>query len=373
MSRSVAVLAAILIGVVIGSSMLPAVCALQQERFSPDPREVAPRTPLDSDELATIQLFRDASTAAVFISTSQARRPMFSARTVEVPLGEGSGIVWDEHGHIVTNFHVVRSMIATNGKARVTFNDQTTFDGKLVGYAEEFDLAVLRIDAPADGLHPIRVGTSADLQVGQKVFAIGNPFGWDRTLTTGIVSALDRTMVGVAGNAIEGVIQTDAAINMGNSGGPLLDSAGRLIGINTAIYSPSGASAGIGFAIPVDIVNRTIPQLIAYGKVIRPQLGVVLHEYGTRVAAERGVGGVMIASVREGSSAEEAGLRGVVRTSEGDEWGDVIREINGKPIKNVEDLYYVLGNYKVGDTVDVKFLRGGKREMSAKVRLMPAQ
>jgi S1-C subfamily serine protease len=211
------------------------------------PRPVTARGDLAADEKATIELFQNASPSVVYVSPVELRQNVFTLNVTEVR-GTGSGFVWDEQGHIVTNFHVIQDA----NECRVTLFDNSTYDASLVGYAADKDMAVLHISAPADRLRPILIGTSGDLKVGQKVFAIGNPFGLDYTLTTGVVSALNREIQSPAGRTIQGVIQTDAAINPGNSGGPLLDSAGRLIGMTTSIYSPSGASAGLGFAVPVD-------------------------------------------------------------------------------------------------------------------------
>ncbi|MBM4297498.1 MAG: trypsin-like serine protease, partial [Deltaproteobacteria bacterium] len=214
------------------------------------PRAVAPRGELRGDEKSTIALFKQASPAVVNITAIGVERDMFTLNLYQIPQGTGSGFVWDTTGNIITNFHVIQNADA----AQVTLADQSNWKARVVGVAPDKDLAVLKIDAPANKLQPIPIGTSKDLQVGQSVFAIGNPFGLDQTLTTGIISALNREIESVTRRPIQGVIQSDAAINPGNSGGPLLDSAGRLIGVNTAIYSPSGASAGIGFAIPVDTV-----------------------------------------------------------------------------------------------------------------------
>jgi len=233
------------------------------------PRPVAARGDLAADEQATIALFKQASPSVVYITTL-ARRLVGYFDVTEVPQGTGSGFLWDGSGHVVTNFHVIQGASA----ARVTLHDGSEWTATLVGASPDHDLAVLRIAAPRQRLAPILVGRSGDLQVGQRVFAIGNPFGLDFTLTTGIVSALGRSIPSLTGRKIEDVIQTDAAINPGNSGGPLLDSAGRLVGVNTQIASPSGASAGIGFAVPVDTVNRVVPQLIAHGKLARPWLGI---------------------------------------------------------------------------------------------------
>jgi S1-C subfamily serine protease len=229
------------------------------------PRVVTPRGDLAAEEKATIELFREASKSVVYIRTIALRRDVFTLNVYEIPEGTGSGFIWDEQGHIVTNYHVIRTASA----AHVTLADNSTYNAQLVGVEPAKDLAVLQIDAPKRLLRPIPIGTSRDLLVGQTVFAIGNPFGLDQTLTTGIISALNREIQSVTRQPIQGVIQTDAAINPGNSGGPLLDSAGRLIGVNTAIYSPSGAYAGIGFAIPVDTVNQVVPQLIQQGRNAR--------------------------------------------------------------------------------------------------------
>ncbi len=321
-----------------------------------EPRSVAPRGKLDRDEKSTIKLFRRASPTVVNITLLTVQRDFFSLKMYEIPEGTGSGIIWDEAGHIVTNFHVIQSADV----AQVTLADHSTWKARRVGVAPDKDLAVLRIDAPKSRLKPIPIGTSDDLKVGQKVFAIGNPFGLDQTLTTGIISALGREIESVTRRPIQGVIQTDAAINPGNSGGPLLDSSGRLIGVNTAIFSPSGASVGIGFAIPVNTVNRIVPQLIRYGKVTRPGLGVQVAE--DQLAQEMGLPGVLIVDVRPGSPGAKVGLRGTRRNFSGQViLGDVIVAINDKRIESVKDLFLVLEKYQVGDTVKVSILRQGRR------------
>jgi S1-C subfamily serine protease len=225
--------------------------------------------------------------------------------------------------------------------------------------APDKDIAVLRIDAPGNRLQPIPIGTSKDLQVGQSVFAIGNPFGLDQSLTTGVISALGREIESVTRRPIQGVIQTDAAINPGNSGGPLLDSAGRLIGVNTAIYSPTGASAGIGFAIPVDTVNRIVAELIRYGKVTRPGIGVQIAE--EQIADRLGVKGILVVDVVPGSAAAKAGIRPTRREDSGRvRLGDVITAVDGKKIESPNELFLLLENYKVGDVVNISLLRDGK-------------
>jgi protease Do-like 1, chloroplastic len=252
-----------------------------------------------------------------------------------------------------------------------TLGDQTAWKARRVGVAPDKDLAVLRIDAPANRLQPIPIGTSKDLQVGQSVFAIGNPFGLDQSLTTGVISALGREIESVTRRPIQGVIQTDAAINPGNSGGPLLDSAGRLIGVNTAIYSPSGASAGIGFAIPVDTVNRIVAELIRYGKVTRPGIGVQIAE--EQIADRLGVKGILIVDVVPGSAAAKAGIQPTRREGSGRvRLGDVITAVDGKKVESPNELFILLENYKVGDVVNISLLREGKN-FQTKVTLEAVQ
>jgi S1-C subfamily serine protease len=362
------------IGAVVALSALTALFAKQSWVGSAvlnDPRAMArpviARGELAPQEKSTVALFRQASPSVVHITAIAVQRDLFTLRPYQIPEGTGSGFIWDTTGNIITNFHVIQSADA----AQVTLSDQSNWKAKLVGVAPDKDLAVLKIDAPANRLPAIPVGTSKDLQVGQSVFAIGNPFGLDQSLTTGVISALGREIESVTRRPIQGVIQTDAAINPGNSGGPLLDSAGRLIGVNTAIYSPSGASAGIGFAIPVDTVNRIVPELIRYGKVTRPGIGVQIAE--DQIAERFGVNGVLVVDVVPGSAAAKAGLRPTRREASGRvRLGDVITAIDGKKVLSPNELYLTLENYKVGDAVNVSLMRDGK-VVQAKLTLEAVQ
>lgn len=321
------------------------------------PRAVTPRGPLGEDEKANIALFKSSSPSVVHITTLEYARDFFSLDVMQIPSGTGSGFVWDEEGRIVTNYHVIQDANA----ATITLHDQSTWKARLVGAFPDRDLAVLKIDAPREKLRPIPIGTSRDLVVGQRVYAIGNPFGLDQTLTTGIISALNREIESVTQRKIRGVIQTDAAINPGNSGGPLLDSAGRLIGINTSIYSPSGASAGIGFAIPVDEINRIAPRLIRDGKFVRPVLGAQ-YAPAQALPALGLKNGVAVLDVVTGGPAERAGLKPYYRNSFGNiVYGDVIVAIDGRPVRNTDDLFEALEARQAGDTVSLMVLRGKKQ------------
>jgi len=318
------------------------------------PRVVVPRGDLTNDEHNTIDLFKATAPSVVFISSIEVRRGLFSLNVYEIPRGTGSGFIWDREGRIVTNYHV----IGDASRVEVTLGDNTTWKAILVGAAPDKDLAVLQISAPADRLQPITVGDSETLLVGQKVFAIGNPFGLDHTLTAGIVSALGREIKAVTGRTIQDVIQTDAAINPGNSGGPLLDSSGRLVGINTAIFSPSGSSAGIGFAVPVEAINRVVPQIIKYGKVIKPGLSITLAN--PNISEQLGVKGALVINVKSGSLAEKAGLRGTSQVLGGIILGDIIVAVNGNKIEDYDDLRNELDHYKIGDTVTLIIIRDEK-------------
>jgi S1-C subfamily serine protease len=357
---------AVLLLVVAGALVFTVV---QQRRAAPptmsiDPRPVAqrPDDKLGADEQTTIDVFDKFSRSVVHITSLERHRDRFTLNVTEIPQGTGSGFVWDQDGHVVTNFHVVQ---AGNG-ARVTLNDGSSYPATIVGTAPDKDIAVLRITAPRQKLLPLPLGKSADLRVGQKVLAIGNPFGLDQTLTTGVISGLGREIKSVTQRAILDVIQTDASINPGNSGGPLLDSSGRLIGINTAIYSPSGANAGIGFAVPVDTVNTIVPQLIKYGKVTRPGLGInILHD---QIAAQQGLEGVVVLDVQPGGAADRAGIQGARQTRDGRVLGDIIVKFGDVAIQRSSDLYRALDTYKVGQEVDV-VVKNGDDERTVKVTL----
>jgi S1-C subfamily serine protease len=321
------------------------------------PRAVVPRGPLSADESNTIDVFESVSRSVVYITTVQYVRNFFSPNVMRVPQGTGSGFVWDEQGRVVTNYHVIRGA----QEALVRLGDQRSFSARLVGASPDHDIAVLEIDVPTDLPPPIPIGRSAELRVGQSVLAIGNPFGLDHTLTTGIVSALNRTVDNESGGVIDNVIQTDAAINPGNSGGPLIDSAGRLIGINTMIYSPSGAYAGIGFAVPVDTINRVVPRLIAYGRYIRPTLGIEARdELSRRLIGDED--GVVVLGVVAGSPAARAGLRAAEQTASGRILiGDIIEAIDGQPTADFATLVNALDAREFGDRVTLTVRRGERR------------
>jgi len=321
------------------------------------PRAVDARGTLAEDEQNNISVFKSATVSTVHITTLETTRSLNSADVTQVPKGTGTGFIWDELGHVVTNYHVIQGANA----AAVTLSDQSTWKAALVGAFPDRDLAVLRIDAPKAKLKPITVGSSRDLLVGQKVYAIGNPFGLDQTLTTGIISALNREIESITQRTIRGVIQTDAAINPGNSGGPLLDSAGRLIGVNTAIYSPSGASAGIGFAIPVDEVNRIVPRVIRDGKFIRPALGI--HAAPPQLHDSLGLpNGVAIVGVVPRGPADAAGIKSFERNAAGDiVAGDLVVALAGKPVGGLDELLAALEQHLPGETVTLTVLRAGKK------------
>ena len=315
-------------------------------------RPIDPIRVVSTSEEVTVSLFEEAAPSVVFITTTSVRQDYWSRNVYEIPAGTGSGFVWNEDGYIVTNYHVIRDTY----KAKVTLSDQTTWDAEVVGFEPRKDLAVLKIK-PNSKLKPIPLGTSHDLKVGQSVFAIGNPFGLDQTLTTGIISALGREIESAAQVPIRDVIQTDAAINPGNSGGPLLDISGRLIGVNTAIYSPSGAYAGIGFSVPVDVVNWVVPDLIKYGKVVRPVLGIELVQQ--QMIDRMNLRGALVLDVTPGGGAEKGGLKPTRRSLTGElVIGDLIVEINNEAIESNNDLLLTVEKYKPGQQIKVKVKRG---------------
>lgn len=302
-------------------------------------------------ENGVIDLFESAAPSVVFITTSTLSQSNWSMDVTEIPKGTGTGFMWDDKGHIVTNYHVLEG----GNKFTVTLSDQTSYDAEVIGAEPNKDLAVLRIKAGVKA-KPLPLGRSNKLKVGQFAYAIGNPFGFDQTLTTGVISALGREITARSGTKIYDVIQTDAAINPGNSGGPLLDSSGRLIGVNTAIYSPSGAYSGIGFSIPVDVVNLVVPDLILYGRVNRPLMGIEL--VSPNYVREPGA---MISKVSEGSPAMRAGLIGLSRGRNGNILaGDLIVKIDESMITSNVDLIELLETYKPGDVIYVYYNRGGK-------------
>ena len=311
-----------------------------------------PGAELTPDEENNIAVYRAVSPSVVFVKNKLLRRKRFSLNVMEIPRGSGTGFVWDSSGLIVTNYHVVRGA----DRVIITVQSGKSYDAKLVGKAPEKDLALLKIDAPGENLKAIPLGDSASLAVGRKVLAIGNPFSLDTTLTVGVVSALGREIESIANETIKNVIQTDAAINPGNSGGPLLDSKGRLVGVNTAIVSPSGISAGIGFAIPVNTVKVIIPQLLQYGRLIRPVLGAeIIPDHLTR---RYGVRGAAIYAVVRGSPAHKAGMVGVRQDQWGQlHFGDIIIAINGDPVTNTRSLNDRIQQFKPGDQVEVTTLR----------------
>ena len=330
---------------------------------SAKPRPTVDRGPLDEQEQKTIDVYKTARPSVVHVTRLSVQRDFYSMNLEQIPEGTGSGFIWDDEGHVVTNFHVVRGADASQVALP---DDPTPYSASVVGAYPDKDIAVLWIQAPKSKLQPIKIGRSSNLQVGQKALAIGNPFGLDQSLTTGIVSALDREINAVTGRPIKGVIQTNAAINPGNSGGPLLDSGGLLIGMTTAIVSPSGASAGIGFAIPVDEINRYVPEIIKHGKVTRPGLGV--QPASDQLARQAGLdSGVLIQSVVKGGPAAKAGIRSPWRDADGIH-ADVIVAIDGEPTKKANDLFSIMEKHKVGDTVNLTVERDGeRREVAVKL------
>jgi S1-C subfamily serine protease len=327
-----------------------------------EPRSVTARGELSLTEKSNIEIFQQSSPSVVYITTLEDTLNLWTRDITRIPRGTGSGFIWDRQGHIITNYHVLQGATAI----RIRLSDQRTFNAAFIGASPEHDLAVLRIPMTTHMPKPLSIGTSHDLQVGQITYAIGNPFGLDQTLTIGVVSALNRSLRNNYGSIIEGLIQTDAAINPGNSGGPLLDSAGRLIGINTALYSPSGAYAGIGFAVPVDTVNRIVPQIIKVGHYQRPKLGITINEsLNKEITKELGISGVAVIEVQPNSAAERSGLSGVTIQDNIVISGDIIVGIDQHKVENTKMLLSTLEKYHIGDTVKVKLFRNNQvREVS---------
>ena len=328
-------------------------------------QDISRRQDLTPEEKGTISIFRHNNPAVVYISTVKRVRNVWTRDINVIPDGTGTGFLWDRYGHIITNYHVVKN----NRTARVRLNNKKTYTARIVGFSKRHDIAVLKLEGARSLPRAIQPGRSNALIVGQKVFAIGNPFGLEHTLTTGIISALGRTIKSQTGT-MDDLIQTDAAINPGNSGGPLLDSAGRLIGMNVAIYSPSGASAGIGFAIPVDKVNRVVPNIIRNGGYVRPHVGFNANDTANKVMLkELGIKGVLILEVEPNSPAQRAGLRGSSLVNGDLMLGDVITSIDNKPVNDLNDFLDIIEQHKINDTVFLGILRAGKHRLKVPLNL----
>ena len=339
--------------------------------------KVQKSAPLKDEEKPVVDLFTKSKSAVVFITNVAVRRDVFTLSLTEQPQGAGSGIIWDDEGHVVTNYHVIKDANelkvqfslqnnrGLNGKGKI--NDVLdACDAVVVGFDDDKDIAVLKLmdeNCYKNKAKALPIGSSSSLQVGQKVFAIGNPFGLDHTLTTGVVSGLSRQIQsGNTGRPIDGIIQTDAAINPGNSGGPLLNSSGQLIGLNTAIYSASGTSSGVGFALPVDMVTGIVDQIIRFGRVTRPIIGVSFAP--DEIAEQLGLGGVLVLDAREGGPAERAGIRSTKRDDSGRLLlGDVIVGIEDEKIEDSYDLFRALDKHVVGDSVKISVFRDTDRKV----------
>ena len=350
-----------LLGYLLGHGTLLSLAPAAAARTELDPRPAA-ATPEDgtaeltADERRTVEIFRRASASVVHVANLALRPDLFSFDVLRIQQGTGSGFVWDGNGHVVTNFHVIDG----GDSFRVRLADQSEYGATVVGYAANKDLAVLKVAAPPGKLVPLPLGSSQRLLVGQTVLAVGNPFGLDHSLTVGVVSAVGRELRSPGGRKIYDVIQTDAAINPGNSGGPLLDSSGRLIGVNSAIYSPSGASAGIGFAIPVDAVKRLVPQLIARRRPIVPGIGIVALP--DSMAQRNRLEGVVVQEVVPGSPAARSGVEGLRPGRAGGVLlGDQIVAVNGKRVETFDDLLYVFERQGVGAIVELTVVRRGEK------------
>ena len=323
------------------------------------------RHDLTSEEKGTISLFKHNNPAVVYISTVKRVINPYTRDIREIPNGTGTGFIWDRHGHIISNYHVIKN----NHTARVRLNNQKTYTARVIGKSKRHDIAILKLDNIPQLPHGIQAGTSHNLQVGQNVYAIGNPFGLDHTLTTGIISALGRTISDGTTNMSD-LIQTDAAINPGNSGGPLLDSAGRLIGMNVAIYSPSGVSAGIGFAIPVDIINRVVPNLIKNGRFIQPIVGITANEiFNKQVTDELGIKGILVLEVSPNSPADRGGIIGSELINGDLVLGDIIQAIDGEKVENMDDFLNIIEKHGLNDRIILEILRNGHQKIKLPIKL----
>jgi S1-C subfamily serine protease len=353
-----------LIGFIAGAALLTMV---KKEATAATDATPATAPLLITDEANNIAVFEAASPSVVFVTNTQLRRQRFSLNVLEIPKGSGTGFIWDDDGLIVTNFHVVYGA----NKINIALQSGQQFEAKVVGTSPEKDIALLKIDAPKEILSPLPLGNSDALAVGRKVLAIGNPFALDTTLTVGVVSALGREIKSMNNRTISNVIQTDAAINPGNSGGPLLNSQGELIGVNTAIYSPSGASAGIGFAIPVSTLKTLVPQLKKYGKLYRPVLGIeTLSDSWTKRLK---IKGVVVFAVKPGLPAARAGIIGVREDRRGKlHLGDVIIAIDAEQVTNEDTMLSLLEQHSPGDTVEITTLRDDEIKTYALTLAAPA-
>ncbi|MBL9101781.1 MAG: trypsin-like peptidase domain-containing protein [Myxococcales bacterium] len=329
----------------------------------------SPRARLEAEQ-NVIDVFRAAAPATVFVTQKRVVRD-WSMKALEVPAGTGTGFLWDAAGHVVTNYHVIDSG-RTRGRYTVTLHSQKSYDAELLGGDPNKDVAVLKLIGCDEPLTPLPVlPPEHKLEVGQTAIAIGNPFGLDHTLTTGVISALGREVQGYGGVTIRDMIQTDASINPGNSGGPLLDSGGYLIGMNTMIFSKTGSSAGIGFAVPVSAVRRVVPQIIASGRVQHPGIGI--QPLPDAYAARAGVRGVVVMRVMPGSPAAQAGVLGLTETREGDILlGDIIVGINEHAVEDFDDMYQAFDRYNIGDEVTLTVVRAGQRA-SVKLKLVDVE
>jgi len=343
-----------------------ATVSLTMYSLGKDSLEIEKNRAYTAEEKQNISIFKNSKNSVVFISIRQQVVDYWRMDTFDIPKGAGSGFVWDKEGHIVTNFHVIKDA----DKAIVTLRDGKKYKASLVGTAPSYDLAVLKIQPLKKILKPLSLGNSRELKVGQTVYAIGNPFGLDWTMTKGMISALERSMHATNGKSIKHMIQTDASINPGNSGGPLLDSAGKIIGVNNMLVSPSGASAGIGFAIPVDTVKRVVSSIIKKGFYERPKIGIMIDgRINALYKHLKQKKGVVVVDVVRNSSAEQAGLKPIYLSSQGSiDFEDVIEKIGGKKVNDIEGLYTILDEYKSGDSIELKISRKGETR-SVQLRL----